>query len=104
MANKTHADALIVGDGAARREIAVIRREGAEPGLFWLGGLNSDMAGTKALALDAYAAGRGLAVTRFDYSGHGISGGRFEDGTISRMSLRTPLISLHTFVELLPRS
>jgi pimeloyl-ACP methyl ester carboxylesterase len=84
MANKTHADGLIVGEGAAEREIAVIRRDGAAPGLFWLGGFNSDMAGTKALALDAYAAERGLAMTRFDYSGHGISGGYFEDGTISR--------------------
>jgi pimeloyl-ACP methyl ester carboxylesterase len=84
MASKTHADGLIVGEGAARREIAVIRRDGTTPGLFWLGGFNSDMAGTKALALDAYAAERGLALTRFDYSGHGISGGRFEDGTISR--------------------
>jgi pimeloyl-ACP methyl ester carboxylesterase len=42
------------------------------------------MAGTKALALDAHAAERGLAMRRFDYSGHGISGGRFEEGTISR--------------------
>jgi len=84
MANRTHADGVIVGEGAAKREIAVIRRGGAAPGLFWLGGFNSDMAGTKALALDTYAAERGLAMTRFDYSGHGISGGRFADGTISR--------------------
>ncbi|MFO1184762.1 MAG: alpha/beta fold hydrolase [Bauldia sp.] len=42
------------------------------------------MSGTKAVALDAFAATRGLAMTRFDYSGHGASGGRFEDGTISR--------------------
>jgi pimeloyl-ACP methyl ester carboxylesterase len=84
MASKTTAEGLIIGEGDARREIAVIRRDGAAPGLFWLGGFNSDMAGTKALALDAYAAERGLAMTRFDYSGHGISGGRFEDGTISR--------------------
>ena len=84
MANTTSSDGLILGDGAERREIAVIRRDGASPGIFWLGGFKSDMAGTKALALDAYAAERGLAMTRFDYSGHGISGGRFEDGTISR--------------------
>ena len=42
------------------------------------------MTGTKATALDAFAAAHGLAATRFDYSGHGHSGGRFEDGTISR--------------------
>jgi pimeloyl-ACP methyl ester carboxylesterase len=74
---------LFVGDGAASREIAVLRREGAAPGLFWLGGFNSDMTGTKAVALDIFAERRGLAMTRFDYSGHGASGGRFEDGTIS---------------------
>lgn len=84
MAKRTSADGLIIGEGAARREIAILRRAGDAPGLFWLGGFNSDMAGTKALALDAYASERGLAMTRFDYSGHGISGGRFEDGTVSR--------------------
>ena len=75
---------LTVGSGAAARDIAVLRRGGAAPGLFWLGGFRSDMGGTKATALDAFAARRGLAMTRFDYSGHGASGGRFEDGTISR--------------------
>jgi len=75
---------ISVGEGKAARDIAVMRREGAEPGLFWLGGFRSDMTGTKAAALDAYAAAHGLAATRFDYSGHGASGGRFEDGTISR--------------------
>lgn len=78
------AERITVGTGATAREVAVIRRAGAAPGLFWLGGFRSDMAGTKALALDAFGAARGLAVTRFDYSGHGISGGLFEDGTISR--------------------
>lgn len=75
---------IVVGAGAAAREIAVIRRPGHGPGLFWLGGFRSDMVGTKALALDDFGRDHGLAVTRFDYSGHGVSGGRFEDGTISR--------------------
>ena len=75
---------IVVGDGAAAREIAVARRAGAAPGLVWLGGFRSDMTGTKALALDAFGAARGLAVTRFDYSGHGVSGGAFAEGTISR--------------------
>jgi pimeloyl-ACP methyl ester carboxylesterase len=75
---------IVVGSGEAAREIAVKRRPGGAPGLFWLGGFNSDMTGTKAEALDGFAAARGLAMTRFDYSGHGQSGGRFEDGTISR--------------------
>ncbi len=50
----------------------------------WLGGYRSDMAGTKARALDDWAAGSGRACLRHDYSGHGESGGAFEDGTISR--------------------
>ncbi|MDR3373700.1 MAG: alpha/beta hydrolase [Ancalomicrobiaceae bacterium] len=74
---------IAVGSGGKRRDVAVIRREGAAPGLFWLGGFRSDMTGTKAVAIDRLGASLGLAVTRFDYSGHGVSGGRFEDGTIS---------------------
>ncbi|MGD9740877.1 MAG: alpha/beta hydrolase [Bauldia sp.] len=62
----------------------MIRRPGRSPGVFWLGGYRSDMNGTKAKAVDRYAASMDLACTRFDYSGHGQSGGRFEDGTISR--------------------
>jgi len=73
-----------VGEGGDRRSIAVLRRDGATPGVFWLGGFRSDMTGTKAEALDRWAAASGRACTRFDYSGHGSSGGRFEDGTISR--------------------
>jgi pimeloyl-ACP methyl ester carboxylesterase len=70
-------------DGAARR-IAVRARKGGTPGLFWLSGFNSDMKGTKALALDAWAAEHDRACVRFDYSGHGESGGAFVDGTIGR--------------------
>jgi pimeloyl-ACP methyl ester carboxylesterase len=54
------------------------------PGLFWLGGFKSDMKGTKAAALDQWAASQGRACLRFDYSGHGESGGEFTDGTIGR--------------------
>jgi pimeloyl-ACP methyl ester carboxylesterase len=73
-----------VGEGASTRDIAVLVRGGATPGIFWLGGFRSDMEGTKAEALDRWAEANGRAATRFDYSGHGRSGGRFEDGTISR--------------------
>ena len=70
------------------RTIAVRVREGkssdAGPGLFWLGGFKSDMKGTKAVALDLWAEMNGRACVRFDYSGHGESGGEFTDGTISR--------------------
>src|SRR5260370_31627486 len=75
---------LTVGTGAAGRPIAVRQRAGASPGLFWLGGLKSDMQGTKAQALDGWAQQHGRALTRFDYSGHGESGGSFADGTIGR--------------------
>ncbi len=60
------------------------KSENASPGLFWLGGFKSDMKGTKAAALDQWAAENGRACVRFDYSGHGESGGEFTDGTISR--------------------
>jgi pimeloyl-ACP methyl ester carboxylesterase len=73
-------ETLIVGD----RPIAVERRAGRAPGLFWLSGFRSDMTGSKALAIDAFGASHGLGVTRFDYSGHGQSGGDFNQGTISR--------------------
>ncbi len=42
------------------------------------------MRGTKAAALDQWAAAHGRAMTRFDYSGHGELGGEFTDGTIGR--------------------
>jgi len=73
-----------VGNDAGRRRIAVRARTGSAPGLFWLSGFNSDMRGTKAIALDAWAVERNRACVRFDYSGHGESGGAFVDGTIGR--------------------
>ena len=73
-----------VGTGEALRRIAVRARPGAGPGLFWLSGFNSDMRGTKAQALDVWAGEHSRACVRFDYSGHGESGGAFVDGTISR--------------------
>jgi len=75
---------LHIGDGAARRGIAVRAQAGAAPGLFWLGGYKSDMKGTKAAALADWAAQAGRACVRFDYSGHGESEGAFTDGTIGR--------------------
>src|SRR6202051_2352553 len=70
--------------GSEARRIAVRTRAGGAPGLFWLGGFKSDMQGTKAIALDAWAAEHHRACVRFDYSGHGESGGDFIDGTIGR--------------------
>ena len=80
---------LPVGAGAEARRIAFRRRLAQPPGrggagLVWLCGFKSDMASTKAEALDDYCRTQGRALLRFDYSGHGASGGRFEDGTITR--------------------
>ena len=77
---------LDVGAGPAGRRIAFRRRPPARedlPEVVWLTGFGSDMGSTKANALDAHCAGRGQGLLRFDYSGHGASDGRFEDGTIS---------------------
>ena len=59
--------------------IAVRRRDGAGPTVIFLPGYASDMAGSKALALDAWAAQAGRAFVRFDYGGCGESGGAFAD-------------------------
>lgn len=66
------------------RHIAYHRTPGKEPGVVFLGGFRSDMTGSKALHLQAWAEATGRAFLRFDYSGHGASGGRFVDGTIGR--------------------
>ncbi len=67
------------GTGLAWRRIA-----GRSPTAVFLPGFRSDMTGEKATTLAALCEGRGRACLRFDYSGHGQSGGRFEDGTIGR--------------------
>jgi pimeloyl-ACP methyl ester carboxylesterase len=69
------------GDGV---ELAFARHGGATPTVVFLPGFHSDMTGDKATALAGFCAGREQAMLRFDYSGHGASGGRFEDGTIGR--------------------
>ncbi len=63
--------------------IALRRQPGAAPGVAWLGGYKSDMLGTKAETLAAWASANGRAFLRHDYSGHGESGGLFAEGTIS---------------------
>ena len=75
---------LDVGSGSRARSIAYRASSGAEPSLLWLGGFASDMKGTKAERLSAMAEREGWGFCRFDYSGHGESGGAFVEGTISR--------------------
>ena len=76
-----------VGESPNQRRIAFRRRAPVRTGdlsVVWLSGWRSDMESTKATALDAETERRGLGLLRFDYSGHGRSEGRLEDGTISR--------------------
>ncbi len=62
--------------------LAYRRSAGREPGIVFFGGFRSHMEGEKAQSVHAHAQHRQHACLRFDYSGHGRSGGRFEDGTI----------------------
>lgn len=90
MTDKTQAvdaETITVGQGQAARSIAILNRRATQeqlPTLVWLGGYRSDMTGTKAIEMDSLAATLGAGAIRFDYSGHGASGGEFRDGTISR--------------------
>jgi pimeloyl-ACP methyl ester carboxylesterase len=76
---------LKVGEGEMTRDIAVrlLPPQSGNPVLVWLGGYRSDMSGTKALELEAYARDHHLGCLRFDYFAHGQSPGDFRDGTIS---------------------
>ncbi len=66
----------------AGRKIAYHQTTGQGPGVMFLGGLRSDMTGAKALFLEGWARANNRAFLRLDYSGHGQSSGRFEDGAI----------------------
>ena len=65
------------------RRLAYRHRRGRGPTLVFLPGYASDMEGSKATALDAWAEAEGRAMLRFDYGGCGISEGRFEDETLA---------------------
>ncbi len=65
-----------------RDTIAYRAMAGSAPGVMFCGGFMSDMTGTKATALEAHCRRTGRAFVRFDYSGHGASGGAFRDGSI----------------------
>jgi pimeloyl-ACP methyl ester carboxylesterase len=89
-----HPQFLTLGEGEARRRIAFLQRPALDksadlPGLIWLGGFMSDMGSIKATFLDQWAARQGRSSLRFDYSGHGRSEGRLEDGTIGRWLAET---------------
>mgnify|MGYP000695649589 CR=1 FL=1 len=72
---------LALPDGTS---IAYTHLPGREPGILFCSGFNSNMQGTKALALQQWARDEGRQFTRFDYFGHGQSSGRVEQGCIGR--------------------
>jgi pimeloyl-ACP methyl ester carboxylesterase len=67
------------GDGVRLAAAALPDRA---PTIVFLPGFMSDMTGDKAIAVETWCRAHGQACLRLDYSGHGQSGGRFEDGTI----------------------
>lgn len=67
----------------AGRCLAYHKFSGRRTGVVFLGGLRSDMTGSKAMHLEAWARRTGREFLRFDYSGHGLSSGDFTDGCIS---------------------
>jgi pimeloyl-ACP methyl ester carboxylesterase len=79
MTNGETAGRLDRGNGT---ELAWIRLPGSAPTVVFLPGFRSDMTGDKATSLAAWCAEQGVAMLRFDYSGHGASSGDFLDGTI----------------------
>ncbi len=72
------------GDAIAWINDGTAPADDAPCGLFWLGGFMSDMEGSKATSLGRIAEMTGRSSVRFDYSGHGASGGSFAAGTIGR--------------------
>ncbi|UOA31261.1 2-succinyl-6-hydroxy-2,4-cyclohexadiene-1-carboxylate synthase [Sulfitobacter sp. DSM 110093] len=75
------ADSTFIDTPEGRR-IAYHYTAGAGPCVVFLGGLKSDMMGTKAVFLEDWARAEGRAFLRFDYSGHGESSGSFAEGCI----------------------
>lgn len=62
--------------------LAYFKTGGVPVTVLFLGGLMSDMTGTKALFLEKLCRDKSWGTVRFDYSGHGQSSGKFRDGTI----------------------
>ncbi len=81
MTDRAAAQRLARPDGAT---IAYHAHHGKLPGAVFCGGFNSDMGGTKALALEQACLAEGRSYIRFDYFGHGQSTGVFAEGTIGR--------------------
>ncbi len=65
-------------------ELAFGEQAGAAPAVMFLPGFNSVMTGSKATYLERWCARVGHRYVRFDYRGHGASGGRLEDGGVEQ--------------------
>jgi pimeloyl-ACP methyl ester carboxylesterase len=65
-------------------ELAYEAISGSGPCIVFCAGFNSTMQGNKARYIKAFCLQQGLPFVRFDYSGHGQSGGDFADGCISK--------------------
>jgi len=95
----------ITGIGEMHMQATLSRKDGATlaydllpgkaPIVVFLPGFASDMAGTKAIFLRDACSARGQAMLRLDYSGHGASGGKFEDGTIGEWTEDAAAIIAH---------
>ncbi|WP_323771328.1 alpha/beta hydrolase [Antarctobacter sp.] len=81
--------------GPRGTRLAYAKTEGTGPCVVFLSGYRSDMAGTKAVHLEAWAAARGRAFLRFDYAGHGQSGGVFEEGCIGDWAADAEAVIAH---------
>jgi len=66
-----------------RPRLAYHHSPGTGPTIVFLPGYASDMQGTKAVALEAWARANGRAFLRFDYGGCGQSEGAFEEQTLA---------------------
>lgn len=79
-------DGATIAYRRTRPSAAGLRHDGhsLRPGIVFLGGFGSDMTGSKASALEDHCRAAGYGFLRFDYTGHGRSTGRFEDGTIGQ--------------------
>ncbi|MCP8896625.1 alpha/beta hydrolase [Shinella daejeonensis] len=84
--DKTNPEFLTMEDDGRKIAMQVVtpKTDNTLAHFIWLGGYRSDMSGTKAVEIAGLAERLGTGCIRFDYSGHGASGGAFVDGTISR--------------------
>lgn len=78
-----------------RGRLAYAHTPGQGPCVVFLSGYRSDMEGTKAVHLEAWAKAQGRAFLRLDYSGHGVSGGVFEEGCIGDWAEDAEIIIRH---------